>query len=103
MSEGKSQYFFQNGQFYGAEQFYKNRQSTWQYIDGQCSNGSWRPQGDALCFTYEHDPTEQCWQMFRQDDGRITVRSLGADPADDLELRSTSDGSLSCPGPSVGA
>jgi hypothetical protein len=103
MSEGKSMYFFQNGQFYGAEQFYKGRKSTWQFLDGQCSEGRWRAEQDAMCFTYEHNNDEQCWQMFRQTDGRVTVRGIGADPANDLDLRATTDGNLNCPGPAIGA
>lgn len=96
-------YFFQRGQYYGAEQFFKNRLATWQYREGQCVMGSWRPKDDAICFTYENNATEQCWKMYRQEDGRLTVRSEGGNPEDDLELRSVSDGNLSCPGPSVGA
>jgi len=59
---------------YGVEYYAPNRRVVWSFVGGDCQNGEWYeadgPQGPEICFTYENDPTPQCWQVFDVD-GKI--------------------------------
>jgi hypothetical protein len=45
---------------YGVETFLPGRRSIWRDTE-QCLEGSWRPEGDQICFDYEGDPFQYCW------------------------------------------
>ncbi len=90
------------GEFYGAEQHFKNRKVLWLRRDGTCSPGSWTSEGQMICFTYEDQPgQEHCLHVVDTDRGRAH-RFLGAPPEDDLYVVGQTSTPLSCKGPEVG-
>ncbi len=54
---------------YGIERYLPGRRVTWGFLDGECFEGEWFPQGDAICFTYEGIDEVQCWQFRREGEG----------------------------------
>jgi hypothetical protein len=59
---------------YGIEHYFPDRRVTWAWVGTQdCIEGEWypeeRPDGPAICFTYEDDLEPQCWRFFREGDG----------------------------------
>ena len=103
MSEGKTLYFSQNGQYYGAEQYYTRREAIWQFSNGECQHGRWFPHGDLICFVYEDSLEPICWNFLRREDGTLAARVDGADDEFDLILDRTDTEPLECKGPSIGA
>lgn len=102
MSTGKTLYFFRNGTFFGAEQYFPNRRSLWQYNGGECLEGNWFEQGDLVCFTYREDPRVQCWHFIKKSNGYV-ARGDGDPPELDLELGAIDTQPLNCTGPAFGA
>lgn len=45
---------------YGVETFLPGRRAIWRDAD-QCLEGTWRPQGDQICFDYQGEPFPHCW------------------------------------------
>lgn len=74
-SVGTTLYFYQNGRFYGSEQFFENRQSVWRAEDGSCVNGQWEEIEQGICFSYDGSAEMHCWQLTR-DNGTIIIESL---------------------------
>ena len=102
MSTGKTLYFFRNGTFFGAEQYFPGRKSLWQYDGGECLEGNWFARGDMVCFTYREDPRVQCWHFLEKSGGYV-ARGEGDPPDLDLELGRMDTQPLNCPGPGFGA
>jgi hypothetical protein len=85
-SEGYTLYFEQDGQPFGAESFGTEGQTTWQFSDGTCLEGVWRPHGAQICFYYGLEAEVLCWRMLRDGD-EILARLLGEGPDAGMELR----------------
>tara|TARA_R110002096_G_scaffold2793_3_gene14411 strand:+ start:2512 stop:2931 length:420 start_codon:yes stop_codon:yes gene_type:complete len=102
ISTNKTLYFNSGERFHGAEQYFPNRKVTWKFANGECDQGFWFPQGDAICFSYTQNPEPQCWN-FIQDGDRFLARLLGGDPANDLELTFVDTKELLCEAPYLGA
>ncbi|MEM0976771.1 MAG: hypothetical protein AAGJ34_04470 [Pseudomonadota bacterium] len=102
ISRGQTQIFERDGEFFGAEQFFSNRQTLWMFRNGQCDRGTWYPVEDLICFQYETLPEAQCWYMIERD-GSYFARLQGAEPQFDLELVDITREDLPCPGPEVGS
>ena len=100
LSTGKTLYFFRDGEFFGAEQYYPDRKSLWQY-NGDCLEGSWFAQGDLVCFTYSEDPRVQCWYFLEKSNGYV-ARGQFDPPELDLELGRIDTEPLNCPAPDFG-
>lgn len=100
-SENRTLYFSQNGKHYGTEQYFEGRIVTWKDFEGQCQNGFWVTSGDAICFYYENDPDPHCWHVLQKSNG-ISVRLLGGDPVDDLNMTALDDQDIVCPAPFLG-
>jgi len=100
---GKTLFFSQRGQPYGAEEYRRDRSVIWSFQQGQCLRGVWKPgPDDSICFIYQDRPDAPiCWSFFR-DGEDISARVLGADPADDLTVMGETTAPLDCPGPDVG-
>ncbi|MCU0905362.1 MAG: hypothetical protein MUE83_16060 [Tabrizicola sp.] len=45
---------------YGVETFLPGRRAIWRDAE-QCLEGTWRPEGDQICFDYDGDPFQYCW------------------------------------------
>jgi len=100
-AEGYTLYFERDGRPFGAERFEKGGRVTWQFGDGPCAEGVWRPHGAQACFFYggagADEPFEVlCWRMMREGgpvagapdgDPGIVARLLGDGPDAGLELR----------------
>lgn len=54
---------------YGVEQYLSNKRVIWSFLDGNCQYGEWYQDGANICFTYDFDPTPQCWQFFAEGSG----------------------------------
>jgi hypothetical protein len=101
-STGKTLYFFRGGAFFGAEQYFPDRQSLWQYNGGDCLQGHWFARGDLVCFTYQDDPRVQCWHFLEKSSG-YAARADGDPPELDLELGRVDTKPLDCTGPGFGS
>jgi len=100
-AEGRTLYFALSGTPFGAEQYLPGNRVIWQYADGSCTRGIWYARQALICFVYEGDGAELCWQ-FLQDGQRFLARSVDAEPAAELEVIGRDRRPLSCPGPGVG-
>jgi hypothetical protein len=85
---------------YGVERYWPGRRVTWSFLDGNCEDGSWYPEGEAICFVYPSEPEPQCWRFFR--DGAGLRAEFTTDPAAGplYEVAEAAQG-LVCNGPGV--
>lgn len=72
-TKGKTLFYGQNGQAYGAEVYLDNRRVKWSFLDGECKEGFWYEQAGQICFVYDDNPTPQCW-AFTKEAGKLTAR-----------------------------
>ncbi len=98
---GKTLFFGENGQAYGAEQYLKNRRVFWSFLDGECKEGRWYPEDENICFVYEDGDGPQCWTFTRSPSGLIA--QYQGDPAEQ-ELYEAQDlnEEMLCLGPEIG-
>lgn len=52
---------------YGIETFLPSRRAIWRDAD-QCLEGTWRPEGDQICFDYQGEPFPYCWTYHSRGD-----------------------------------
>lgn len=103
MTTGKTLEFTQDGTPYGAEFYGPDRQVTWQFSNGACEHGQWFADGDALCFTYEANPSVQCWRFARRGETFFArVADLPEGDPSELKVSRMSRRALACPGPDLG-
>ncbi len=103
-SVGTTLYFYQNGRFYGSEQFFENRQSVWRAEDGSCVNGQWEEVEEGICFSYDGSASMHCWQISRDND-TIIIESLFPEAGQNttlLELGGQDTIPVICTAPSLG-
>ena len=98
ISLGKTIYLDQGDEFYGAEQHFEGRRTMWKQAGGECVEGFWYQEGDAICFTYPALGDTACWLIFQTDVG-IKARLVGADPMDDLLIVAVDTNELLCETP----
>lgn len=102
-STGKTLFYGNAGEPYGAEQYLPGRRVIWTYLDGECQEGIWYEQAGLICFQYERSPDEpQCWSFLLSGSG-LTARYENDPAATVLIEVEQSDEPLICPGPKVGA
>lgn len=100
ISEGKTLYFYQFGEFYGVEKYFENGQSIWKPANGTCESGRWHAEGDQICFEYEDNPIKSCWNILHSERG-YTAR-INDNPAYyDLHLGEVNDDDIICPAPEL--
>lgn len=87
---------------FGIEEYLPGREVRWSVAENLCRYGSWYPEGDAICFVYEYDPTPHCWTFWLQG-GTLRALSVNDLPGAELTAVDRSETPLSCPGPDVGA
>ena len=52
-TNGKTLYFNNQGETYGAERYFDKRRVEWSFLDGVCQQGRWFEAGrDYICFVY---------------------------------------------------
>lgn len=53
------------GGLYGVETFLTGRRAIWRDAE-QCLEGTWRPEGEMICFDYMGEPFAHCWTYHDQ-------------------------------------
>ena len=86
---------------FGAEDYLPDRRVRWSYLDGECIDGSWYPEGDQICFVYDGLSAPQCWSFYLRG-GRL-MAMFENDPSS-TTLYETAEMSepLLCLGPKIG-
>jgi hypothetical protein len=58
--EGRTMDTYNSSGRYGVETFLPGRRAIWRDAD-RCLEGTWRPEGELICFDYIGDPRPYCW------------------------------------------
>lgn len=100
-TRGKTLFYGQNGQAYGAEEYLSNRRVRWSFLDGECKEGTWYEDRGLICFVYDDNPDPQCWSFVQGANGLI---ARFENRTDTTELYEASDigEEMICLGPKVG-
>jgi len=99
LTTGRTITYSSGGTYYGTEQYLPGRKVIWTFGD-ICQEGSWSPEGDAICFTYDDSPEPSCW-IFRKRPGGLAAWSAKALLAEPLVSTYQTPTPMSC-GPRVG-
>lgn len=100
-TKGKTLFYGQGGQAYGAEIYLDNQRVKWSFLDGQCKEGFWYEEQDQICFVYEDNPVPQCW-AFLNDGGKLIARFENVPGATELYEADDIGEEMVCLGPEVG-
>ncbi len=100
-TKGKTLFYGQNGQSYGAEIYYDNRRVKWSFLDGECKDGTWYEDAGLICFVYDDNPDPQCWSFVRGTTGLIARFENDPDTTELYEAQEIGE-ELVCLGPKVG-
>lgn len=100
-TRGKTLFYGQNGQAYGAEEYLENRRVRWSFLDGECKEGEWYEQGEQICFVYDDNPDPQCW-TFRLDANGLSARFQDLAGATELYEAEDIGEEMICLGPEIG-
>ena len=100
-TKGKTLFFSQGGEAYGAERYLDNRKVIWSFLDGECKNGVWYEDAGRICFLYEDRLDPQCW-VFRQNEGSLIAEFSGDGQSQDQYEAHDIGEDLLCLGPDVG-
>lgn len=101
LTQGKTFYYGEGGQPYGAEEYLDNRRVRWSFLDGQCKEGHWYEADGMICFAYEDAPEPHCW-VFEQGARGLIARFMGETGATELYEMQQTRQPLRCKGPEVG-
>ena len=101
---GKTLTYAQSGQVWGQEEYLPGHQVVWAFSGQPCEYGTWIETpvdgAPAICFLYENNPDQNCWQFYHGRAGLVAV-FLGGDGAALAEVAQTAQ-PMQCPGPKVG-
>lgn len=100
-TKGKTLYFSEGREAYGAERYLPGRKVEWSFLDGVCKTGEWYPDKGAICFVYEDRPDPQCWHFETTGRG-LRATFIGSDQSTELYEAEQSDKPMYCIGPDVG-
>ncbi|UWR21416.1 hypothetical protein [Sulfitobacter sp. S190] len=100
-TRGKTLYYADGAEPYGAEIYLPGRRVRWSFLDGECRDGEWYEAGGLICFVYEDRPDAQCWSFERRATGLI-ARFENDPAATELYEAAEQDEELLCLGPKVG-
>lgn len=100
-TRGKTLFYNSNGETYGAERYLEDRRVEWSFLDGACKPGQWFEDAGQICFTYDDNPTPQCWTFEKSPQGLIARFENEPETTDLYEAQDT-DQDLVCLGPKVG-
>ena len=100
-TQGKTLFYGQNGEAYGAEVYLENRRVKWSFLDGICKDGYWYEDAGQICFVYEDNPTPQCW-AFTTEDGKLTARFENLPGATELYEANDVGEEMICLAPNLG-
>lgn len=100
-SLGKTLDYATGGQVWGSEAYFEGRRVRDADLGGPCLDGSWFPQGDAICFVYPAREGLHCWHFWREGD-RVLAQYLSAAPDEAPQEVTEAASPLACPDPDVG-
>lgn len=100
-TRGKTLFYGQNGQAYGAEIYHENRRVEWSFLDGECKTGEWYEDRGLICFVYEDNPNPQCWSFTKGATGLIARFENNQNTTELYEAEEIGEEML-CLGPKVG-
>ncbi|MEE4188552.1 MAG: hypothetical protein V2I76_08925 [Roseobacter sp.] len=100
-TRGKTLFYGQNGQSYGAEVYMDNQRVRWSFLDGKCKEGYWYEDAGQICFVYEDNPVPQCW-AFLKEGGNLIARFENVPGATELYEADDIGEEMICLGPDVG-
>jgi hypothetical protein len=100
-TQGKTLFYAQGGQAYGAEVYYENRRVQWSFLDGECKEGEWYEDSGQICFVYDDNPSPQCWS-FVESAGGLIARFEGSSTGTELYEADDRGEEMLCLGPKVG-
>ncbi|WP_136683855.1 hypothetical protein [Falsirhodobacter xinxiangensis] len=98
---GKTLSYAQGGTIFGTEQYLPGRRVMWAFEGDECQKGKWYPEGQQICFTYDHGGPPQCWTFWQGDKG-LRARFAGDPEGMEYSEVGQSPKPLNCPGPDVG-
>lgn len=100
-TRGKTLFYGQNGQAYGAEIYLDDRKVRWSFLDGECKDGFWYEEAGQICFVYEDNPTPQCW-AFSKNNGTLIARFENQPGATELYEAEDVGEEMICLAPNLG-
>ena len=100
-TRGKTLFFGMGGTAYGAEIYLDDRRVKWSFLDGECKDGEWYPQGELICFVYDDNPEPQCWSFVRGSGGLIARFENDPGTTELYEAQDMGEEML-CLGPKIG-
>ncbi len=100
-TRGKTLYYGNNSEPYGAEIYLPNRRVRWSFLDGQCRDGEWYEADGLICFVYEDGPDPQCWS-FQLGTAGLIARFENDPATTPLYEANESTEEMLCLGPKIG-
>lgn len=100
-TQGKTLTYSSGSGVYGTEQYLPGNRVLWAFEGDICRHGQWYQDQDRICFTYEHDPTPQCWTFWQSEAG-LVARFATDGPGSELTEVENATQPLACAGPEVG-
>ncbi|WP_299029104.1 hypothetical protein [uncultured Sulfitobacter sp.] len=100
-TRGKTLYYGNGAEPYGAEIYLPDRRVRWSFLDGECKDGSWYEDNGLICFTYDDRPAPQCWS-FELGSGGLIARFENDPAVTPLYEATESTEELLCLGPKIG-
>ena len=100
-TRGKTLFYGQNGEPYGAEVYLDDRRVRWSFLDGECKDGYWYEEAGQICFVYEDNPDPQCWSFSKQN-GRLAARFENRPDATELYEAQDVGEEMICLAPNLG-
>lgn len=99
-TQGRTLFYAQDGETYGAERYLPGRRVVWSFLDGKCKEGRWYEEAGLICFIYEDQAGPQCWSFSRGASGLIAEFADGGAPA--LYEAEDTGAEMICLGPEIG-
>lgn len=98
---GKTLFYSESGETYGAEIYLPNRRVRWSFLDGECQDGFWYESNALICFQYDNRLDPQCWS-FELGAGGLIAKFENDSSNSALYEASDIQEDLLCLGPKVG-
>ncbi|MEP1768558.1 MAG: hypothetical protein ABJJ53_18220 [Sulfitobacter sp.] len=98
---GKTLYYGNGSEPYGAEIYLPNRRVRWSFLDGECRDGEWYEADGLICFVYEDRPDPQCWS-FEQGSNGLIARFENDPAVTPLYEATETTQEMLCLGPKIG-
>ena len=102
-TQGKTIYYgFEDGRgVSAAETYLPGNRVRWFTRDGTCIEGQWYADQGQICFTYENNPTPQCWIATLEANGLVATSRRAAGTSRVVEMdKGAAD--FQCLGPQIG-